>query len=638
MRLFLDFETFYSVPYSLTKMTTTEYVRSDLFHIHGVGLKIDDEPTYYVYDCDVEEALREIWEEYEDIELVCHNTKFDAFILAYHFDLYATRYADTAAMAAGNFPGQTKSLKDTCIRLWPDDEHMRKGDELKSTKGIKNLSPELRETLGRYCVQDVDLTAAVYATLAPTYPIREMDLIHLHTTMFVKPLLELNTLAIHEYLEHTRKIRAEKIQKSGYSALRLRSNPKFAEIIRELGLEPPMKISPTTGKETYAFAKGDINYQQFTGAHPEYNHIWEARASEKSTIDRTRAQRFLDTADPDTHKLSIPLNYYGAHTGRASGGDKLNFQNLKKGSMLRKALVAPEGHQVVVADSSNIEARILAWLAGQEDLVQQFLDDEDVYANFASKIFPELAPINKQDHPLQRFIGKVCILGLGYGMGWRKFQETLKTPTDGSEPVVLTDAQAKKIVGTYRESNMNIEGLWKTMDSHLFKMRSCKENDKYPWKVFDIGFQYVGLPNGMKLTYPGLRSIPSADAWRNKDAQAEDYIAYGDCELVSNNVVHIDTPDKEFALHGQTKKTYGAKVIENLTQALARIVVMEQMLDINERYPVVLTVHDEVITVVPDDQAQEALDFMISTMRTPPIWAKGLPLDAEGGFDTCYSK
>jgi len=638
MKLFLDFETYYSAPYSLTKMTTTEYVRDEQFYIHGVGLKIENEPAFYVYDIDVEEALRTIWEEYEDIELVCHNARFDAYILAYHFGLHATRNIDTAAMAAGYFPGQTKSLKDVCIRLWPDEDRMRKGDELKSTKGIRNLSPELAQSLGGYCIQDINLTHAVYYAIAPKYPAREMELIHLHTTMFTKPLLELNTVAVHEYLEETRKLRAEKIEKSGYPAAQLRSNIKFAALIRELGLEPPMKMSVTTGKETYAFAKGDVGYQNFVNSNPKYNHIWEARASEKSTIDRTRAQRFLDAADPDTRKMSIPLNYYGAHTGRASGGDKLNFQNLKRGSTLRKALVAPEGYQVVVADSSNIEARVLAWLAEQDDIIEQYEDGKDVYCSFADKIFPELAPTNKKDHPFERFLGKVCILGLGFGMGWRKFQATLKAGALGNDPIDISDKKAKEIVDMYRDSNMQIAALWKTLDSHLFQMRNCHPDDKFPWSVCDIGYQYIGLPNGMRLTYPGLRRIASADAWRNSDLAVDDYAVFGDQELVSNNVIHPDTPDREFALHNQTRKTYGAKVVENLVQALARIIVMDQMLDINKVYPVVLTVHDEVICVVPDDQAQTALDFMINTMSTPPEWAEGLPLAAEGGFDTCYSK
>jgi DNA polymerase len=428
------------------------------------------------------------------------------------------------------------------------------------------------------------------------------------------------------------------LEKSGYLATQLRSNIKFAALIRELGLEPPLKISVTTGKQTYAFAKGDVGYQQFVNDNPEYNHIWEARASEKSTIDRTRAQRFLDAADPDTRKMSIPLNYYGAHTGRASGGDKLNFQNLKRGSTLRKALVAPEGHQVVVADSSNIEARVLAWLAKQHDIIEQYEDGKDVYCSFADKIFPELAPTNKKDHPFERFLGKVCILGLGYGMGWRKFQATLKAGALGNDPIDLTDQKAQDIVTMYRESNMKIAALWKTLDLHLYKMRSCKPDKKFSWEVCDIGYQYIGLPNGMRLTYPGLRKIASAEAWRTRDGSADEYAVYGDQELVSNNVVHPDTPDREFALHKQTRKTYGAKVVENLVQALARIIVMDQMLDIDEKYPVVLTVHDEVICVVPDDQAQTALDFMITTMSTAPKWAEGLPLAAEGGFDTCYSK
>jgi DNA polymerase bacteriophage-type len=147
-------------------------------------------------------------------------------------------------------------------------------------------------------------------------------------------------------------------------------------------------------------------------------------------------------------KLPIPLKYYGAHTGRWAGSDKVNFQNLpsrdKKKKTLKNAVIAPEGYMVINCDSSQIEARVLAWLAGQDDVVKAFAEGRDVYSEFATKIYKK--PISKAN-PIERFVGKTCILGLGYGTGALKLQHTLKTQPPGA---VVTEDEAKEFVSIYR--------------------------------------------------------------------------------------------------------------------------------------------------------------------------------------------
>ena len=155
--------------------------------------------------------------------------------------------------------------------------------------------------------------------------------------------------------------------------------------------------------------------------YPQFQHVWDARKAVKSRIAETRAQRFID-ATHDDGTISVPLRYYAAHTGRFGGTEKINMQNMPRNSELRKALCAPPGHLVFVADLSNIEARMLAWLADEDDLLAQFAAGDDIYSNLATEIYGR--PINKHDDPTERFVGKTAVLGLGYGMGANKFRAT----------------------------------------------------------------------------------------------------------------------------------------------------------------------------------------------------------------------
>ena len=140
----------------------------------------------------------------------------------------------------------------------------------------------------------------------------------------------------------------------------------------------------------------------------------------------------------------MPLKYYGAHTGRWSGLDKVNMQNLPsrdvKKKALKNAILPPKDNVIINVDSSQIEARILVWLSGQDDVVEQFKNNEDVYSNFASKVYGR--KIDKRNKT-ERFIGKTCILGLGYGTGWKKLQDTLKTQPPYAD---VSDQEAQRYV------------------------------------------------------------------------------------------------------------------------------------------------------------------------------------------------
>jgi DNA polymerase len=598
----LDFETYYDTKLSLTKLTTMDYVRHEKFKVWGVGIKINDEPTEWFGEDETEDALHSI--DWANTRLVCHNTPFDGYILTNYYKLIPAYYCDTAAMARGANPGQSARLKDVAERLFPNDPSMRKGDELINAKGIYDLPPDIEEQIAGYCIQDVDLTYAIYNQFMKSYPEREMDLIDLTTRMFCEPTLKIDRERLTTYHEQEFNNAEQLIAASGYDRKQLASNQQFSEIIESLGITVPTKPSPSKpDTKIPALGKNDAGFKQMAAMYPEHQHLWDARVAVKSRLTETRSKRFLDAAD-DNDFIPAPLRYYAAHTGRFGGTEKLNMQNLPRGGELRQCLMAPKGHLIYVADLSNIEARMLAWLAGETDLVEQFRNGEDIYSNFASVIYD--TPINKKDNPTERFVGKTAILGLGYGMGAEKFQATLKSGAMGP-PIEFELSKTKEIVNKYRSTYPGIKNLWYKLEDKL-RLSLHKDNYSMTYGPLTVDHESLILPNGMALRYHNLRT--------------------------TRDGLTFDSRNKP-------EYTYGGKITENVVQALSRIVITDSMLRLSKSIPngkVALTVHDEIIIVAPDTDPHATMTKIIDDMCQAPAWCSDIPLDAEGGFDIRYSK
>ena len=594
-KLYLDFETYYDQSLTLSVMSTAQYVNHEDFKVWGVGIKAEDGQTEWYNEDETPAILEQI--DWANTALVCHNTLFDAFVLTQHFGYRPAYYYDTAAMSRGLYPNMSASLKEAVVREFPSDPTKRKGEELINAKGVRDLSPELDAQIGGYCIQDVDLTYDLFQSYIKDYPEKELNLIDLTVRMFVEPKLMLDTNALESYKNQIVVKTRNAINKSGTTREVLASQQKFRAHLEELGITVPTKKSLTTGKQIPAFGKNDSAYIQMCAMYPEHACVWEARELVKSRIEETRAQRFIDSCNPDG-SFSVPLRYYSAHTGRFAGSDKLNVQNLPRGSELRTAIKAPEGQRLFIADLSNIEARMLAWLAKEHDLVHAFSTGRDVYCEFASQIYNRT--ITKDDK-LERYVGKTAILGLGYGMGHARFQDTLKS---GSPSVEISEQVAKSIVMQYRGMYPNIPMLWSKMKDALFLML---DRQSVPYGPLTIENKKIILPNNMALKYPNLKFI--------------------------NN---------EFT-YNQYKtliRTHGPRVTENVVQALARIVITDQMLDIQSlpEVDIVMQVHDEIIAIGSQTDSNATMDKIINIMRTPPAWCKDLPLDAEGGISQQYDK
>ena len=421
-----DFETYYSKDYSLSKMTTEEYIRDPQFEVVGVSMKVNNGAPEWASGTmgQIKKYLQGF--NWSGSMMLAHNTRFDGAIMSWHFGIQPKALADTMHMArALHGVEASASLKAVAERYGVGV----KGTEVVRAMGKRRLdfTDEELSTYGDYCINDVNLTFKLFTKMVKKFPKKELKLIDATLRMFTDPILVLDAGRLHAHLAAVKERKEMLLTEAGIGDKKdLMSNGKFALMLNMLGVTPPSKISPTTGKETYAFAKNDEAFKALLEHDDDrVQSLVAARLGTKSTLEETRTQRFIDIASRGA--LPVPVRYYAAHTGRWGGDDKINLQNLPSrgpnAKSLKKAILAPEGHTIIEADSAQIEARVLAWLAGQEDLVSAFTNREDVYKKMASTIYG--VPVDEVTKD-QRFVGKTTILGAGYGMGAVKFQAQLQ--------------------------------------------------------------------------------------------------------------------------------------------------------------------------------------------------------------------
>jgi DNA polymerase len=600
MIITVDFETYYDREFSLSKMTTEEYVRDDRFEVIGVGVKVDDADTVWFSGTHEETASFMSEFKWDEAFVLAHNTMFDGAILSWRFGIKPMMWLDTLCMAratdgveAGNSLAKLAERYNLGV----------KGNEVVNAMGKRRVdfaSDDLTR-YGAYCRNDVDLTYDLFNTLAPAFSKGEIRLIDLTLRMFTEPVLQLDLPLLEQHLEEVKEKKEQLLAAASSDRDTLLSNEKFAALLQSIGVEVPTKISPATGKETWALAKSDEGLK----ALQEHNDLRvqalvAARLGTKSTLEETRTARFIGIAKRGV--MPVPLRYYAAHTGRWGGDDKLNLQNLPRKSLLKQSIEPPSGFVLINSDSSQIEARTVAWLAGQEDLTDAFDKGEDVYKIMASAIYNKPTEEITKD---ERFVGKTTILGAGYGMGAAKFQAQLKT-----FGVDLPEEECQRIIRVYRETYPKIPALWKQAQTCLeaFSSRQTAPIGTQPQALFidakRDGTTAFRLPSGLYLGYAGLE----------KDSEGQ----------------------FTYRTRAGRTKIYGGKVVENFTQAIARCAVGEQMLKIAKRYKVALTVHDSVVCIAPEAEVDEAVAYVTECMTWRPKWAQTLPLNCEAGYGKDY--
>ena len=600
----VDFETFYDRDFSLSKITTEEYIRSDLFEVIGVSVKVNNQETEWASGThqQIKQWLQSSFE-WERSFVLAHNTVFDGAILSWRFGINPRGWLDTLCMGRALHGVEVGgSLKVLAERYGLGE----KGTEVVNALGKRRLTFSEAELAryGDYCTNDTEITYKLFNILAKDFPKQELRVIDQTLRMFIDPVLELDGDMLQQHLISIKQMKEDLLTSSGVDKAELMSNPKFAMLLETFGVSPPMKISPATGKLTYAFAKSDEEFKALA-EHDDVRvqTLVAARLGTKSTLEETRTQRFIDISKRGT--LPVPIRYYAAHTGRFGGDDKINMQNLpsrgKNANKLKLSIIAPEGHTIIDADSAQIEARVLAWLAGQDDLVTAFAEGKDVYKKMAAAIYgkPEFE-ITKDE----RFVGKTTILGAGYGMGAVKFQAQLK----GMGVVVEVD-EARRIIDIYRRTNDAVVRLWRQAQNALVNMSRGEPAPLGLAGVLEV------VPNETAIR------LPSGLLMRNDDLK-------------------FDQTEKGVEFHYKTRKgrtrIYGGKVIENVCQGIARCIIAEQMLKIGKRYKVVLTVHDAIAVCVPDAEVVPATQYVEECMRWVPDWATGLPVNCESGSGKSY--
>jgi DNA polymerase len=614
--VFLDYETYYSQEYSLRKMTPVEYVLDPRFECIGAAVKEGaDGESYWVDGTDLRHFFADL--DPADTSLVTHNALFDMCITEWRYNFRPKLMVDTLGMARAMIGHRCKSLSlanvATTLGLGV------KGDTVHKVIGMNAVAIKqagLYDSYIQYAINDVELCAGIYQKLiAMGYPARELVVMDMVLRCAIQPkmLLDQNVLA-----EHLQTIRAQKDQvlamamlTSGVTDVKeLMSNNLFASLLRNLGVEPPTKVSLVTGQQSFAFAKTDPAFIELEEHDdPRVQALVAARLGHKSTLEETRTERFMKIAQlqwPSSPqgRMPMPLRYSGAHTHRLSGDWSLNVQNMPRGGALRRAIIAPPDHQILAADASQIEARIVAWICGQKDLIQQFENKEDVYSVFASRIFERT--ITKADKA-ERFLGKTCILGMGYGVGWAKLQKTVKLQSKAQtgQVIDLSDEEALRIVSLYRTTYSGIPATWKKLDGLISALAQGRTAQFGPCAIED---GTIRLPSGLRLNYHKLSN--TSDGWMYEYA-------------------------------GKPKKLYGGSLLENIVQALARIVVMDAAMRIRTHFAKLdiqlsLQVHDELVYVVDNEAASVCKQIVLEEMRRRPSWAPDLPLDAEADLGPSY--
>lgn len=586
--LTLDFETYFDKDYTLSKLSTEEYIRDLRFEPHGVAIGTPSHPAKWFRKLPVSHI------NWANTAVLCHHTHFDGLILAHHYGVRPKLWLDTLSMA--------RAVVGTHMSVSLDSLAKQFGLEAKRVpyfpgKHWDDLTPIEQAAMADGCCHDVTLTKMLYDYLVCFLPTSELLLIDRTVRMFTEPKLVGDTKLL-ERIALAEDARKREMRESlGVSEGELQSARKFAELLEAEGIEPAYKDGkkgpiPAFGKND-AFMKGLLEDES-----ERVRALAECRIGQKSSMVETRALRLGDMSRRGP--LCVYLGYFAAHTSRWGGGDKTNFQNLKRGHDLRKAIVAPRQHKLIIVDLSQIECRILNLLAGQHDVVERFRNHEDPYIALASVIYGR--PITKAN-PTERGTGKQGELSCGYGCGWKKFQFTASTGAYGP-PVKMSEADARRAVDAYRTTHPQVRQYWGTAEMMLNRLAD-KRFASEDWGPMTIDLQCVILPNGLKLRYDTLRVTPEGYQMQTR--------------------------------RGEWTKMYGAKLVENVVQALARVVYTDALLRIPQHH-MVMSSHDEAVFCVPDDDVTMARIEIESAFTKPPKWLPDLPVECEIHVDQVYSK
>lgn len=617
----LDFESYWDQHVTLSKLSPMQYLDHPEFEAISVAIKVDDKPTRVFFGDAIAKVFAGI--PWDKCLVVGHNlSEFDGLILAWKYGIKPAAWGCTLAMAR---PHYQKEIGGSLKALAAHFGLQAKGSlEATNTKGkrLVDFTDEEREAMAEYNKLDVDIAYELFKRLRPMTSAREMRLIDMTIRMFVEPQLMLDQDALREarHAELRRRMQSLKdlAMRLGQPSIEdlkktLASSAKFKDILWAQGVDCPMKTSPTTGKSIPALAKTDQGMADLL-EHPNeiIRAAAETRLEVKSTILESRIGWFLDTVRPDG-RMPVPLRYCGAdQTWRWSGTAGGNMQNLPRVNgrptdVLRKSLIAPPGHKVVVADLSGIELRVnhFLWKVPESMVLYQENPKADLYRAYAAALYdckPE--DVTK----LQRARAKLDMLSLGYQTGWKKFQETAR-----NSGMLMSEQETKEAVYGWRDHYHEIVKGWGILQDSIQDIRRGAVRTLDPWDLYQTekdGIRFI--PHNTLIQYPDL-SLEADGNWTFQK-----------------------TPRKRAHL-------FGGKMCEQTVSHASRHVMTDAILSIaktklGRKYPLAHTVHDELIYVVKEDDAEEMLALVNSTLATSPTWWPELVTFSEGDIADSYGE
>jgi DNA polymerase len=585
----LDFETFYDSNYTLKKMTTEAYVRDARFACLSVALRLSDGSTIARGGHD---APRLLWRavDWSKTAVLCHHAHFDAFILSHHFGLRPALILDTLSMARLAFPAMKSHSLDALAKHFGLGVKSVPYDAFRG-KHWRDLSSEAQGAILGGNAQDVRLTWELFRRLSPFVPAEELAVIDMTVRMFSEPRLIGDATTFRRLEAEEKHRKAAALAELGVKAIDLQSVARFQSLLEAQGVE--MEWKQGKNGPIPACAKSDQFMQDLLDSDdPRVAALASARLDVRSVIQETHAGRFAASAGRGP--MPVYLKYCGANTLRFSGGDKTNFQNMTRGSELRRGIRAPAGHLLAVVDKSQIELRYAMALAGQTDVLDALRAGRDIYCEFATEFYGR--PITKADKT-ERMFGKVTRLAGQYGMGAAKFQKVAK----------CDDQTAVSAIQTYRRLTNRVVAYWKYLDGLLPRLASGEKSQ--PDGPFTLDGGRIILPNGAAMVY----DIEWSSEW--------------------SSWVRLTRDGR--------KRIWGGVVLQNLCGALSRLELTQTCLRVKKEAGLqpALLVHDEGVWVIRDDaNAQATFDFLIAEMKRPPAWMPDIPLDAEGILSVVYEK
>ena len=665
----IDFETFFSTKdgYTLSKMGPIEYIRDPRFAVQMMALQAEDWGGVAFGD-EIPQMLKGL--ESPDVVTVAHNgAGFDFLILNEVYGVRPAHPIDTIPMAAWCGITRIGPASHKAVTACLGNGEKLAGTVISDGKRWPvDFTEDERKAFVFYASQDASQCLANAKAMLPYLTPDALKFIEITSRMACEPVLELDRDMLLAYREELKAKTAKAREDLGKlfrfpddeSFLKaVRSKPAFCKMLEILGREAPMKLSEKKTKtklealrltghenpapEEYevwepALAKTDLDFRAMESDPDERVALLvRTRLENNSSMQASRTERFLALADG--RPMPVMLQAFKAHTSRYTAGnegksDGLQMQNLSKRDpsmlTLRRAIKAPEGFSLVACDSSQVEARILAYVSDNRPLLDAFRTGADPYADLAEKIFGvpskeihDGAKSGNKQFKTYRNTGKTAILSAGYGVGWRKYADTLLRQGVRLNPDLNVHYEmAKHAHSVYRLDNQPIVAFWKYCGQVIEHLAGGGEGffGGPSGRLFHYGYmtvagmKYMQLPsilgpNGFVLRYPGLRAKAREDG----------------------------SPEWVYDRYAGTRKAearvYGASLTENLCQYLAFALLMWQACRMAEKgrgmFRIIANIHDSFLAVCPAGLEKDTERTMLDCMTSVPDWLAGFPVGAE---------